>query len=115
MSTPDASGIVAGGYRSSSKAIILGSNFPLQFNTIPYPLWRRKLPFGLSHLIQPLAERYLAAEADLSPPTTPAAMADYMARWGLLPNINIHQAIELLSSDSISLEMTQSEQVKPPI
>jgi agmatine deiminase len=93
----------------------LGSNFPLQFNTIPYPLWRRKLPFGLSGLIQPFAKRYLAAEADLNPPTTPTAMANYVARWGLLPNTDIHTAIAILSSEPIPLEMTQSEQIKPII
>jgi agmatine deiminase len=93
----------------------LGSNFPLQFNTIPYPLWRRRLPFGLSRFIQPLAECYLAAEADLNPPTTPVAMADYMARWGLLSNMDMLKVVAALSDNLPSLETTQPEQVKPPI
>ncbi len=93
----------------------MGSNFPLQFNTIPYPLWRRKLPFGLNNLIQPLAERYLAAEADLDPPITPTAMAAFMARTGLLPNVDMRTAIDILSSDSISIAVTQPEHIQPPI
>ncbi len=90
----------------------MGSNFPLQFNTIPYPLWRRKLPFGLSRLIQPLAGRYLAAEADLNPPTTPAAMTSYMMRWGLLPNVEPRTAVNALSHDLPTLETTQPEYSK---
>ncbi len=90
----------------------MGSNFPLQFNTIPYPLWRRKLPFGLSDFIQPLTERYLAAEADLNPPTTPAAMASYMMRWGLLPNIEPRTAVNALSHDLPTPEPTQPEYIK---
>ncbi|MBA3874750.1 MAG: hypothetical protein H0X30_36945, partial [Anaerolineae bacterium] len=93
----------------------MGSNFPLQFNTIPYPIWRRKLPFGLNNLIQPLAKRYLAAEADLNPPTTPIAMADYLARWKLLPNMEMHTVIDVLTHHTINLEMTQPAEVKPPV
>lgn len=97
------------------KGIILGSNFPLQFNTIPYPIWRRNLPFGLSNLLQPLAERYLATNVDLNPPTTPEAVASFMSRWGLLNNIDIRTTIQTLYGDSPTLEVTQPEQIKPPV
>jgi len=97
------------------KGIILGSNFPLQFNTIPYPIWRRTLPFGLGNLLQPLAERYLASEADRNPPTTPEAMATFMTRWGLLTYPNLLVALDILRDDLPNLEITQPEQIKPPV
>ncbi len=91
----------------------MGNNFPLQFNTIPYPIWRRKLPFGLGNLLQPLARNYLAADADLNPPTTPGAMANFMTHWGLLNHIDGLTALAILSSNFSVLEMTQPEQIKP--
>ncbi|MBN8593841.1 MAG: agmatine deiminase family protein [Anaerolineae bacterium] len=56
----------------------------LQFNTIPYPLWRRQWPGPLGGFVRRMSERYLAAEADLKPPANAYAMAEFMARYGLL-------------------------------
>jgi len=56
----------------------------LQFNTIPYPLWRRQWPGPLGGFVRRLSKRYLAAEADLKPPANAYAMAEFMARHGLL-------------------------------
>jgi len=90
----------------------VGSNSPLQFNTIPYPIWRRKLPFGLEHLLRPIATRYLTAEADTNPPATPQVMADYMVRWGLLDgNLPVVQALD---QQVQTLESTQPDDIKPP-
>lgn len=55
---------------------------PLRFDFIPYPLWRRR---GLTAL-RPVLRRFTAAGADEQPPTTPAQMAHYMTRWGILPD-----------------------------
>lgn len=93
----------------------MGSNFPLQFNTIPYPIWRRNLPFGLNRLIQPLAQRYLAADADLTPPTTPDAMVDYLLRWGLLDSKNRLTALTILESSLPPIETTQPSHFNPPV
>jgi len=93
----------------------LGSNFPFQFNTIPYPIWRRDLPFGLSQYLQPLAERYLAAEADRNPPNTPETMAAYLVRWGLLSADEFDTATTTLATDIPTLEVTQPEHIKPTV
>jgi agmatine deiminase len=93
----------------------LGSSFPLQFNTIPYPIWRRNLPFGLNRLIQPLAQRYLAADADLTPPTTPEAVVDYMLRWHLLGSTDPLAAFAVLNSNLPSIETTQPTHINPHI
>ncbi len=93
----------------------MGSNFPLQFNTIPYPIWRRNLPFGLNNFIQSIARRYLAADADLTPPTTPEMMVDYLLRWGLLGSIDPFAAIKVLNSNLPPIETTQPSHVNPPI
>jgi len=56
----------------------------LQFNTVPYPLWRRRLPALLAPLAQAVFSRTLAADADRNPPASAQAVARYMGRWGLL-------------------------------
>ena len=55
---------------------------PMRFEFIPYPLWRRR---GLTAL-RPLLGRITAADADAQPPATPAHMAHYLTRWGILPD-----------------------------
>ncbi len=54
---------------------------PLRFDFIPYPLWRRS---GLGRL-RPLFDALSTAAVDGHPPATPAAMAHYLNRWGILP------------------------------
>ena len=55
---------------------------PLRFEFIPYPLWRRAgLPAPLKRIIRP----FTAADADANPPDSPAELAHYLTRWGLLP------------------------------
>ncbi len=56
----------------------------LRFDFIPYPLWRRQFPAPVGAALRPLFRRCLAAEADEHPPAAPAALAAYLARWGLL-------------------------------
>jgi len=54
----------------------------LRFDFIPYPLWRRK---GIPALFKRLLRPFTAADADDHPPDTPAQLAHYLTRWGLLP------------------------------
>jgi agmatine deiminase len=82
----------------------------LQFNYVPYPLWRRKMP--LNGLLRPLYSRYLAADADLDPPLKPEAMAAYMARWGLLDGMDEADARDRLRSQPASVERTR-EDIEP--
>lgn len=93
----------------------MGSNFPFQFNTIPYPLWRRDLPFGLQRLLRQFADHYLAAQADVTPPTTPRAMTAFLVHWGLLSESDTAIALNILSHEIPHFEMTQPEALKPPM
>jgi agmatine deiminase len=55
----------------------------LRFQFIPYPLWRRRGRFA--PLVRAAAAPFTAAAFDGEPPFSPTALADYMARWRLLP------------------------------
>ncbi|MFN8379602.1 MAG: agmatine deiminase family protein [Anaerolineae bacterium] len=57
-------------------------DLPVRFDFIPYPLWRRRGLDSLNHLLS----GFTAAAADAQPPATPARMAHYMTRWGILPD-----------------------------
>jgi agmatine deiminase len=73
------------------------SNRFLQFNYVPYPLWRRQMPGWLRQAARPLLRRWLAVDADSSLVTTPAALARFMARWGLLAGCDEAEAGRLLA------------------
>ena len=55
---------------------------PLRFAPVPYPVWRRR---GLE-AARPLLDRTTTAGADGHAPDTPAQMAHYLTRWGILPD-----------------------------
>ncbi|MDX2140683.1 MAG: agmatine deiminase family protein [Chloroflexota bacterium] len=59
---------------------------PLRFDYIPYPLWRRDMPAPLRPLARTLLRPFYPLDAETQPPTTPEALADYLARWRLLPH-----------------------------
>jgi len=56
----------------------------LQFNYVPYPLWRRRWPGPIQQMMQPLWKAIYPVVEDTAPPTDAAAMADYLVRYGLL-------------------------------
>ncbi|MDX1994667.1 MAG: agmatine deiminase family protein [bacterium] len=80
-----------------------GPNRRLQFNYVPYPLWRRRLPLALRPF-RPLINRalrqaYPIAE-DQRPPKDAKQLARYLDRFGLLPGIESHT----LDSTPVMLE-----------
>ncbi len=83
------------------------SNRFLQFNYVPYPLWRRQMPSWLRQAARPLLRRYLAADADSPLVTTPAALARFMAQWGLLSGCDEAEAARLLA-DTPPVELAPS-------
>lgn len=96
------------------------SNAFLQFNYVPYPLWRRQMPGWLKAITRPIINRTLAAEADLTPPETPEAMIAFLSRWGLVdknaavnklrdtfPNIEMVKDVVAQSDESISPSLSQ--------
>lgn len=62
-----------------------GSNAPLQFNYIPYPLWRRKMPLPLKWALKPLLGRYYPVAEDTHDVPTLDDVTGYLTRFGLLP------------------------------
>ncbi|MBL8153368.1 MAG: agmatine deiminase family protein [Anaerolineae bacterium] len=73
------------------------SRFPLQFQTVPYPLWRRRMPGWLRRASLPLLERWTAASADLHPPQTPEATTAYLLRWRLIDPTEQDSALRALA------------------
>ncbi len=77
----------------------------LQFNPIPYPLWRRHFPAPVKAALRPLLRRYTPADADERPPETPAAMAAYLSRWGLLKAADEYRAAAFLRDTPLAVEV----------
>lgn len=61
-----------------------GSNRPFQFNYVPYPLWRRKLPLNANQLLDPFWARYYPVQADRRPVPTLNDLIDTLQRFDLL-------------------------------
>jgi agmatine deiminase len=67
----------------------------LQFNYIPYPLWRKNdLPL-LRPLTDRLYRRIYPVDTDRQPPQTEEAMARYLVRWGLMDVTQTAQLAEI--------------------
>ena len=66
---------------------------PLQFNYIPYPLWRRTMAGWLRPLLNPIFERVYPVAEDQHPPQTIAEMASYLTRYDLVTD-NVHNLLE---------------------
>ncbi|MEO0560643.1 MAG: agmatine deiminase family protein [Chloroflexota bacterium] len=64
-----------------------GSNRFLQFNYIPYPLWRRKLPPGISIAAHALLQRHYPVVVDRTIPTLNEVMG-YLRRFNLMADID---------------------------
>jgi agmatine deiminase len=89
-------------------------NLPLQFNPIPYPLWRRA---GLKRL-RPLLNGLTTAEADGlhggAAPASPAHMAHYLLSHGILPaGMNVSDTRDALAALS-ALPVERAERDAPP-
>ena len=68
-----------------SAAPTQGSNTPFQFNYIPYPLWRRKMPPPVRWALEPLLRRHYPVVEDRRLAPTINDIVGYMGRFGLLP------------------------------
>lgn len=83
----------------------------VQFNYVPYPLWRRRLPGLFTWAAQALFSRMLAADADRSPPASAQAAARYMARWGLLNGRDEREAASALLAKPAVVESIPANRV----
>lgn len=80
----------------------------MQFNYIPYPLWRR-LPRPLHILTAPLLRPFYPVDADAGPPATPRQMATYLKRWRLLPEMDEREMRRRLTQHPARVEMTRAD------
>jgi len=67
------------------------SNFPLQFNYVPYPLWRRILPPFVRQAMAPLYRSIYPVAFDMHPPRSPEAVAHYLRRFDLIPDASARE------------------------
>lgn len=75
------------------------TNF-LHFDYIPYPLWRRDMAGWVKSILTPLYKRVYPLQEDVTPPQTPAEMADYLATYKLLGNQDKAHIQTLLAESS---------------
>lgn len=78
-------------------------NFSYQFNTIPYPLWRKRWSAVSKRLLTPIWKRAYPYEADMNPPENNAQVADILHRFGLLADMTLSEIKEALISDELSI------------
>lgn len=81
----------------------------LRFDYIPYPLWRRRLPDPLGRLVAPFFRLFYPVEAEQQPPATPRQMGRFMARWGLLGDMDEAEARRLMTEAPAAVEMTRGD------
>jgi agmatine deiminase len=89
-------------------------NFPYQFNTIPYPLWRKRWSSFSEQLLTPIWKRSYPYEADVNPLENSAQMADILHRFRLLKEMTVSEINEaLISDDAWIVDARQS--IIPPV
>ena len=59
-------------------------NNPLRFESIIYPLWRRKLNPLLKLALEPLYQQVYPVHADRQPPRDPQEMARFLVDWDII-------------------------------
>ncbi|GAB4513264.1 MAG: agmatine deiminase family protein [Anaerolineae bacterium] len=80
--------------------------FPLRFNYIPYPLWRRRWPELVKTMAAPLWNSLYPVPEDTRPPQTAAEMADVLVRYRLLPEIDLRTLHNALRHSPAVIEST---------
>jgi len=78
--------------------------FPVRFNYIPYPLWRRKMPFPFGFMTKPLWHSLYPVYEDKNPPDDAATMADYLVRYGLMPDLEMRTIYNALHTSPAEIE-----------
>ncbi|MBI5667120.1 MAG: agmatine deiminase family protein [Chloroflexi bacterium] len=86
----------------------------VQFNPVPYPLWRRDFPAPVKAVLRPALRRFMPVDADEQPPDTPEAMAAYLARWGLLHGRDEGAACDWLRQHSTPVETVRLDAAPRP-
>lgn len=69
---------------------------PFQFNTIPYPLWRKSWPRPARPALDMLWGRFYPHHAETHPPRDAAQMADIMVRFRIIPEMSLQEINDAL-------------------
>lgn len=88
-------------------------NLPLQLNTIPYPLWRKRWPDWATPLLKPVWERLYPYQADENPPQNSAQMADILLRFRMLPDMSLQEINAALIADDAIIVDARSVPLPP--
>jgi len=81
--------------------------FPLQFDFIPYPLWRRSVSSPAARVLFRLGVNALTAgnqPMDTPENLTPARLADALTRWNMLPAGMSAQDVKLALERAVTVE-----------
>lgn len=89
-------------------------NFSHQFNTIPYPLWRKRWSSISERLLTPIWKRSYPYEADAHPPENSAQMADILHRFQLLADMTLSEIHEALIFDDVQI-VDARQSIAPPV
>jgi agmatine deiminase len=89
-------------------------DFPLQFNYIPYPLWRRRWPAPIRSLTQSWWSRWYAVEVDHQPPATARDMARYLLRWQMIDGADESSLVRALEATPAPVELTRENPQPQP-
>ncbi|MFW5748572.1 MAG: agmatine deiminase family protein [Chloroflexota bacterium] len=85
----------------------------LRFGYIPYPRWRRRWPGLVKIALNPLWERLYPVAEDDNPPPDPAAMADTLLRFGLMPDMTLREIRDALRDSRPQIADTRDLRLPP--
>lgn len=86
-----------------------GSNAPFQFNYIPYPLWRRRLPPLLGPVAARLWRRIYPVMVDKTPGPALEDVHAYVRRFRLLPDVDDATLTERLRTERANVTHTSAD------
>ncbi|GAB1420750.1 hypothetical protein MASR2M15_08670 [Anaerolineales bacterium] len=89
-------------------------DFPLQFKSVIYPLWRRQVPALTAPLWRFLNRQFFPVDTDLNPPQDTETMAAYLVDWQIITGID-PVALSQLLADSAPQTILYPAGQKPPV
>ncbi len=84
--------------------------FPLRFEYVPYPLWRRYWLPTVKPLVRMAARWMYPVAFDENPPQDAANMADYLVRFGLFPKLSLQAIHTALLNSQAQIEHVLDKQ-----
>lgn len=85
----------------------------LQFNTVPYPLWRRTLPPLVKPLLTQIYRRIYPVDLDRQPPQDPAQIVAYLRRWHLLDDVTLNDVLACAPDVQTATDLPSADHPAP--